>query len=267
MKLSRILGGVAALALMGAATAQAASLVTNGDFTAHGATASGITLADGTAQLNNSDGYITGWTTGDGSLATSGYNQVWLFPNGNPDAPQGGGWYGGWPIYGPASGYNNGFANIRPGSPIVELDAGGDYRGSLYQTLNGLTPGATYNVSFDWGGGQQTCCSGTTTEQLQVSFGGSTQSTIVWHNPQAGFSGWMHESFNFTADATSDVLSFVAVGTPSGYPPVALLSGVSASAVPEPAAWTMMIVGIGALGAVARRRRAMSAFAAETLAA
>jgi len=28
------------------------------------------------------------------------------------------------------------------------------------------------------------------------------------------------------------------------------------SAVPEPAAWTMMIVGVGAIGLMARRRRA-----------
>lgn len=71
----------------------------------------------------------------------------------------------------------------------------------------------------------------------------------------------MHQIFTFTAQATSSVLSFLAVGTPSGVPPFALLDGVTlnaATAVPEPATWTMMMVGIAALGGIARSRRKLT---------
>ena len=65
------------------------------------------------------------------------------------------------------------------------------------------------------------------------------------------------------------MLKFLAVGTPTGVPPFSLLDGVTMNAVggvPEPATWAMMILGIGGIGAMARRRRAaglaMSAAAA-----
>ena len=66
----------------------------------------------------------------------------------------------------------------------------------------------------------------------------------------------MTESFKFTANSTSELLSFLAVGTPSGnVPPFALLDGVSLTAVPEPSTWAMMFVGFAGLGYAAFRRR------------
>ncbi|QXQ08678.1 PEPxxWA-CTERM sorting domain-containing protein [Sphingosinicellaceae bacterium] len=59
----------------------------------------------------------------------------------------------------------------------------------------------------------------------------------------------------FTASAVSQVLSFLAVGTPNGAPPISFLDGVSlTAAVPEPATWGLMLVGFGAVGITARRR-------------
>jgi hypothetical protein len=50
------------------------------------------------------------------------------------------------------------------------------------------------------------------------------------------------------------VLAFLAIGTPSGEPPIVLLDGVSVVAAPEPAA--IALFGLGTLGfALARRRR------------
>ena len=74
--------------------------------------------------------------------------------------------------------------------------------------------------------------------------------------PQGGVGPWNKQSLTFTADGASDVLSFLAVGTPGGAPPISFLDGVTVdAAVPEPSAWTLMILGAVGLGAVMRRRR------------
>jgi hypothetical protein len=112
--------------------------------------------------------------------------------------------------------------------------------------------------------------------------------------PSKGFSGWYQFSDTFTYEGDNTTLTYakdeggdtftampnwltiIAEGSPQGEPPTVLLSGVSLvkaaadtpvtpapgpttplpSPVPEPGGWAMMIVGVGALGLVARRRRA-----------
>ncbi len=70
------------------------------------------------------------------------------------------------------------------------------------------------------------------------------------------FSGWSLQTFDFTATATSEMLSLLAVGSPAAnLPPFALLDGVSLTAVPEPSTWAMMLAGFGGLGFAAYRRR------------
>jgi hypothetical protein len=140
------------------------------------------------------------------------------------------------------------------GGAFVALDGDPDYNGPLEQTINGLTPGAKYTVSFDWAAAQYADRTGPTTEQFQVSFGGATQSTAIVPNSSESATDWMQQSFTFTAGGASQVLSFLSVGTPSGLPPVALLDGVSLTAVPEPATWAVMLVGFGGVGAMMRRR-------------
>jgi PEP-CTERM motif len=64
-------------------------------------------------------------------------------------------------------------------------------------------------------------------------------------NASHGFTGWTYQTLDFTADNTSDVLSFLAVGTPNGVPPFSLLDGVSVNAIPEPMSATLMLIGLG----------------------
>jgi hypothetical protein len=52
----------------------------------------------------------------------------------------------------------------------------------------------------------------------------------------------MYQTFTFKADNTSDVLSFLAEGSPQGPPPFALLDGVTVT--PEPA---YLLPGLGLL--------------------
>ncbi|MBC7520583.1 MAG: PEPxxWA-CTERM sorting domain-containing protein [Sandarakinorhabdus sp.] len=261
MNIKSILLGFAISASLGSA-AQAANLVVNGSF-------NNVTIAnagsqdrfgsDGYVNLADDSGYLDGWIVKNHADITA---QAWYYPTGAADTnPAGGDWYDGWAIHGPANGSDNGFGLSPDGGALVSIDGGGDYRASLDQTLTGLTSGKTYEVKFYWAGAQQSCCGGTTTEQVQVGFGNSTQSTAVWNNPENGFSGWFSERFRFVADNSSQTLSFLAIGTPYGQPPVVLLDGVSVAGVPEPSSWVMLIAGFGLVGATARRRR-LSAVAA-----
>jgi hypothetical protein len=81
-------------------------------------------------------------------------------------------------------------------------------------------------------------------------------------NVNHGFSGWQLQTFDFTANSTSELLSFLAVGTPTGVPPFALLDGVSLTAdtvgtesAPEPGSVVLLVGGLMGLMGVCRLRR------------
>ena len=235
-------------AVIGSATPALADLVTNGDFEE-------ITNGGGQLGFNTN---ATDWTS-----ATTSYN--FLFTPGSADTTGVTGQYGNLQLWGPNNGSANGLPATSPnGGNFVGMD-GAFQAGPLQQTINGLTVGETYAVTFEWAGAQQEGFDGPNTEQLEVSLGSQNQFTTVYDNPSHGFSGWIPQTFYFTADATSEVLSFLAIGTPisPSVPPFSLLDSVSMMAVPEPSTWAMMVVGFGGLGFAAyRRRRKVSAAAA-----
>lgn len=125
--------------------------------------------------------------------------------------------------------------------------------GGLSQTINGLTAGASYTVSFTWAGAQLQSRTGATTEMLTVSLGNQKANTNTVSNVSKGFTGWVTQAYVFTASTTSEVLSFLAVGTPTGLPPVVVLTDVSVTATPEPG--TLAVLGVGLTGLLAARRR------------
>ena len=164
------------------------------------------------------------------------------------------------------SGFNNGNALW---GPVADSPAGGNfiagdgdpyYATPIWQSVGGLTIGQHYTISFYQGAAQQHGLSGATTERWQVTFGGATQLSTLINNPSHGVQPWSLQTLDFIATSGTQVLNFLAVGTPSGYPPISLLDGVSVTAVaggaPEPAAWMIMLAGFGLFGLAARRRRA-----------
>jgi hypothetical protein len=175
----------------------------------------------------------------------------------------------------------------------VEADGNPIYESGFNYTVTGLTVGQTYTLSFYQGASQQTGFVGTTTNQWIVSLGttglsdcigcgvfnstfGSNESTYSSSDPLASIAasplmtvptgsavGWNYVTVSLKADATTDLLSFLAWGddgTTNNLPPIAFLSGVDSPAglgskVPEPAVWAMMVLGFLGLGGLIRRER------------
>ncbi len=263
---------IAAAVLAMAGQAQAANLIVNGEFSTNTLPALGIEARTGLAYVGAEidshflyDGAITGWsspsvapdhTNGynlyffDGATATSG-NAVSRYP-GEDQHP------------------NSNFTARAGGGAFVVLDADPTFTSPLQQTVGGLTVGQSYLLSFWWAAGELSNRTGYQTSQLTGTFGGDAFATSTFFNSHpigsptqnlpGDFSGWHQVSFNFTAHTTSQVLSFLAVGSPAGnLPPVAFLDGVSLTRVPEPGVWALMLMGFAGLGVALRRRRRVAA--------
>lgn len=149
------------------------------------------------------------------------------------------------------------------GGNFLAVDADFLNKGPLVTTLNGLTVGETYTLSFYQAVAKQSVAgnTGAVWSDWQVSVGStvigtSTQQTASTSN--GFFSGWLLQTMTFQATAASETLSFLAQGGPTGLPPFVLLDGVSvtaASAVPEPTMLALVGLGLAGIG-LSRRKRA-----------
>jgi hypothetical protein len=185
-------------------------------------------------------GHVDGWNGGG--------NLTFIAPPGTADDEQ-----GFVSLYGP-------FPRSSPdGGNFVTADGDPSYRDAIWQTIAGLTIGSVYELSFFQAAGQWTGRAWVqdTTERWQVSFGDETKGSDSYHLPFAGVGPWQLQTMHFTATSTSQVLSFLADGTPSGAPPMSLLDGVSPSktALPEPSNWALLLTGFAAVGGAMRARR------------
>jgi hypothetical protein len=235
---------VVALSLVAGGSAHAVQFVTNGGFET---TTGGSPTGYGQLGYNVT---ATGWST-------SGYN--FLFNDSNVSTGVTGS-FGGLSLWTSSNGGLDAIPASPAGGNFVAAD-GAFQVGAITQTLNGLTVGAQYAVSFYWGAAQQSGFDGATTDKWTVSLGSESKDTNVISLASHSFSGWEKETLTFTATSSSEVLSFLATGTPAGVPPFALLDGVSVTGVPELSTWGMMLAGFAGLGVAARlrRRRAVAA--------
>lgn len=253
-------------ALVGAISAASPALaltnITNGDFAANS--------GNGQVSYNTT---VAGWSVVPPGCATTcpqagTQSYVFVFNPGpgasgsTADTTGAPGFYGpALRLYGPGNTppTNNGFTvDNLPGAGGALLANSPEFQNAAIQaTATGLIAGQTYEVSFDWAAAQQQGFDGTTTEGWKVTLGGASESTSIITLPDKGFSGWNTQSFMFTADGASDQLSFLAIGAPGtpDHQGFALLSSVRMAPNPEPATWSLMVVGVGALGAALRMRR------------
>jgi hypothetical protein len=248
-----------ALALIAVVAASPAfatvNLVTNGDFT----------------DLTNGLGQITNWNaqslntniTSAVGWTTSGYNQVIAVADQGVTTQYGAGNFSLWDQANASNGWNG----KAPAGNILALD-GDYYTGPVWQTLTGLTSGDKYVVNFNYAFAQQQSFYGPTIQSLSVYVGeniwnhSASMQTANYNLPSQGFSGWSDGKLTFTANASSEVLSFLAHGNVQ-VPPFALVSEVSVSSgVPEPSTWALMIVGFAGLAFAGRRSSRRKAFAA-----
>jgi len=217
------------------ANSQALELVTNGSFNAP-------LLTSSVVMTNN----MPGWT--NVVLSPLGYNFTGIYLSAE-DAV--------------TNGFNDGTtlklwqATPSPdGGSFIADDGDPNYHTSIQQNISGLVKGQSYNLSFYYAGAEITQRTGPTTEWWDVSLGGSTQSTPVLNNASQSFTGWQKATMTFVATSSQELLSFTAGGTPTGQPPMVLLDGVSlVAAVPEPASYACLALGLAMLGAARYRMR------------
>ncbi len=129
----------------------------------------------------------------------------------------------------------------------------GENQEGINQTLTGLTPGQSYEISFWQSITDTNFIPSGLLGQFQVEFGGTTQYSTPMAVPAANTPyGWDLEVLSFVATATSHDLAFFAKSYDESDAVYVGLDGVSIRAVPEPS--TALLLGLG-LAALARRMR------------
>ncbi len=249
---------VLSVALLGS-SAQAMNLASNGSFANNS--------AGGSAYLGSGQTTIQDWNLSqigysflipDGSAAYTDINAAGNSPdpNGAPlSAPSGG----------PVDFWGSGMVDSPGGDWFLASDGAfgsAALNPTISQTLMGLTPGQDYTVSFYQASAQQNEFTGDVTAGWTVGFGSASQAaTTMNHASMDPVSSWAQQNLTFTASASSQLLSFMATGSPVGQPPFSLLSGISVeptntTAVPTPA----LLPGLLGFGmTILRKRKAQSA--------
>jgi hypothetical protein len=166
---------------------------------------------------------------------------------------------------------------------VLGQDSAPENAAYLTQTINGLTNGKTYLLTFEFAGAQLrnadgTMWNGATNEGVEVNLGGTYDTAVAdggttsqkytggqtdvayydnFNTSIASHSStpWQQVKMYFTANGSSEDLNLEAISTSSGNPPFALIDNLSLLAVPEPATWAMVILGVFGIGAIVRRRR------------
>ncbi len=136
-----------------------------------------------------------------------------------------------------------------PASGSYSLDLNGGGAGSISQSFATVV-GQTYNVSFSLAGNPV----GGGDKFFYVSVNAPVTYTFDITGKTTANMGWVTKTFSFVATSGASTLSFV--GNPYHSYYGAALDNISVvAAVPEPATYGMLLVGLGMVGGLARRRK------------
>jgi hypothetical protein len=194
--------------------------------------------------------------------ATSAFAGANLIQDGDFSSPNlGGGWsdiasgYDGWTTNDPWNVLEIGSSGVyglpaaNPGGQSLEVNA--NTFDTVSYTVSGLNVGATYDLSWDYGGRP-----GGGAQILDVSFGG-----VLLAQDTGSYGSWTHNAFQIVATSSSETLTFASEVT-NGAPSYGNeITNVSLSA-PEPSTWAMMGLGFAGLGFAGLRTRRSAVAAA-----
>ncbi len=236
-----VLSGAVAFGL---AQTAPASLVTDGGFEwgVYGQLDSGGANDVPSDPEGSTGGSLTYWSS-------TGYN--FLCNAGNVSVPNG----GVISQFGTDLLLNGAIPTVTYGGNFVAMDADWPVGtpGTLSQTINGLTPGGQYTMSFYMALTEATGNESSVSAYITASLGTVSPSNPSQQTTPLTTSGsstaWSSESINFTATGSSELLSLAAGSPDNGAPPFLLIGGVSLSAVPEPTtiiAAALLLLPIGA---------------------
>jgi hypothetical protein len=243
--------------------ARASNLVTNGSFELTTVASPGAQPTFGTGS-GCTGGSLEDWCEGDGGTAATPANNgssalaLLYYPGDQADSLTDTFGTNNFSLW---QGITNTIPNSSPdGGNYFVVDGGSGNNLSIYQNITGLTVGGTYELTFYQAAGQQNGFTGATTEQWQVTFGtgtGSTLDSVLQSDASHDFVPWSKQTMYFKASATSQVLTFLALGTPVGDPPMVFLDGVNMVQItPEPSTFSIGGIGICALLIIRRLRKA-----------
>lgn len=147
------------------------------------------------------------------------------------------------------------FPGVSPdGGNFLTADADSFYSEAISQTISGLTSGLQYTLTFYQAGAQQTGFTGATTNKWRVTFGGTTIDSTLMSVPDSSYVAWMSQTMTFTASAASQTLTFLAIGTPNGKPPMSLIDGISLTQVAEPGSIAVFLFSVAGLAGLRYRK-------------
>ena len=162
----------------------------------------------------------------------------------------------GWTVTPDVNVVNGTFMSTAPGGANLAFEGsqyldlvGQSGAGSISQDI--MTTGdLLYNLSFAY---SHNLFTGVPSASANVLINGVVVATITHTGGTSADLAWQPFSLGFTATGPTTTIGFV--NLTGGQNEGVFLDAVSVAAVPEPATWAMMLIGLGAVGVSMRRRR------------
>ncbi len=140
----------------------------------------------------------------------------------------------------------------QPAAGSYSIDLNGTEAGRISQSF-ATAAGQTYNVSFSMAGNTDNTGQGGVIKSLTTGVAGNHTYTFDVTGNSSSAMGWEGKNFSFVATGASSTLFFAGSSSNGAYG--AALDNVSVTAVPEAETVSMLLAGLGLMGAIVLRRK------------